>query len=392
MYTTTTPCNHYGFCQTAAVPHNKVPDIDIDAVDVVYVYYKSRVWGLYCAWKRLLPSIKPYYAIKCNPDSVILDALSKYGSCFDAASPAEIDAALKRVSPNKIIYANPCKTPKDISYASSKGVSLTVFDNILEHNKVRQYAPDMKMLFRIYASDTSAQCVLSNKYGAVSEEWEDILKAADRDFVKGISFHIGSGANDPDAFSHAIRAARTVFDTSKRLGYNFSVLDIGGGFTHKNIEKMSACINRELQDFVQAYPSVQVIAEPGRYFAETVADLYTKVIGHRTRGVEQHYWINDSLYGSFNCILYDHAKPTASVVAQTPAPPAPPAPLQESQTQLPCIIWGSTCDGFDKILETSLPRVQVGDWLCWNNMGAYTLAGASSFNGIPFDKATKVYI
>lgn len=91
------------------------------------------------------------------------------------------------------------------------------------------------------------------------------------------------------------------------MGFNFSILDIGGGFTHDNIERMANTITTSLEAFKADYPNVRVIAEPGRYFAESIAYLYTKIIGVRTRQAEgtRHYWINDSLYGSFNCIMYD---------------------------------------------------------------------------------------
>lgn len=48
----------------------------------------------------------------------------------------------------------------------------------------------------------------------------------------------------------------------------------------------------------------------------------------------------------------------------------------------PCSIWGPTCDGLDRIVEQcNLPDLQVGDWLVFENMGAYTVAASSTFNG-----------
>lgn len=363
-------------------------DLDMNAVDTFYVYHKDKLVNLYKLWANSLPTITPYYAIKCNPDPMIMDVLAECGASFDAASPAEIEAALDRVPPSRIIYANPCKCSKDITHAAQRGVGLTVFDSVGEFDKIISETgeTDMKMLFRIYANDPSAQCVLSNKYGATKDEWEPILKhiaaqPAAMSAVVGVSFHIGSGANDPQAFVRAIAAARTVFDMSADMGFEFSVLDIGGGFTAGNITAMAPHINCAVAEFNQTYPNVSVIAEPGRYFAENVADFYTKIIGVRSRADSQHYWINDSLYGSFNCILYDHAAPT------------PTALTLHGEPQHTSTIWGATCDGFDKIMQdTKLPPLSTGDWLLWKNMGAYTQAGASRFNGLPFADAAKVYV
>ena len=47
-------------------------------------------------------------------------------------------------------------------------------------------------------------------------------------------------------------------------------------------------------------------------------------------------------------------------------------------------VWGPTCDGLDCILETTkLPELEVGDWMYFKDMGAYTMASASTFNGMP---------
>ena len=111
------------------------------------------------------------------------------------------------------------------------------------------------------------------------------------------------------------------------------------------------------------------------------------------------YFINDGLYGSFNCVLYDHAQPDVRVL-----PPAPPAaagakaaeaaaPAEaeaaaagggEAAAEVACSIWGPTCDGLDCISkEARLPELQVGDWLYYDDMGAYTAAAGSNFNGMP---------
>ena len=54
-------------------------------------------------------------------------------------------------------------------------------------------------------------------------------------------------------------------------------------------------------------------------------------------------------------------------------------------------IWGPTCDGLDRIVERcNLPEMHVGDWMLFENMGAYTVAAASTFNG--FQRPTIYYV
>ena len=48
----------------------------------------------------------------------------------------------------------------------------------------------------------------------------------------------------------------------------------------------------------------------------------------------------------------------------------------------PCSIWGQTCHGTDRIVEQCiLPDLQVGEWLLFHNMGAYTVSCSTTFNG-----------
>lgn len=46
-------------------------------------------------------------------------------------------------------------------------------------------------------------------------------------------------------------------------------------------------------------------------------------------------------------------------------------------------IFGPTCDGLDCITKRipDFPDLAVGDWVYFRDFGAYTVAGASAFNG-----------
>lgn len=48
--------------------------------------------------------------------------------------------------------------------------------------------------------------------------------------VVGVAFHVGSGCKDPYSYRKSIRAAKYVFNIASRMGFNFHILDIGGGF------------------------------------------------------------------------------------------------------------------------------------------------------------------
>jgi ornithine decarboxylase len=361
----------------------------LDDEESIYIYDLTKLRNLYKQWGDLFPYIKPHYAVKCNPDIEILRTLAKAGASFDCASPAEIESVLSlKVNPRRIIYANPCKRNQDIAFAVERGIQYTTFDSLCELEKIHRIAPEMKLILRLYANDPTAQCILSNKFGAFRNEWEPILKRAQalNMNIVGVSFHVGSGACNPDAFADAIIQARSLFDMAVQYGNVMTILDIGGGFSYNNVESMSKSIHPTIDKYFpkEDFPSLRCIAEPGRYFAETIAVLLTKIIGLREREDTIDYWITDSLYGSFNCILYDHIH-------------LRPEPMnldnEGAITEIKTTLWGPTCDGFDKIIDDyMLPKMSCGDWIEWKNMGAYTIAGACDFNGINLTNPRKLYV
>lgn len=46
------------------------------------------------------------------------------------------------------------------------------------------------------------------------------------------------------------------------------------------------------------------------------------------------------------------------------------------------ILWGASCDPLDKVCEVDLPELEVGDWLYFETMGAYSRALCTAFNGL----------
>lgn len=351
----------------------------------VFTYDLSRLGTLYEHWGRVMPGVSPFYAVKCNPDPHVVQTLAGLGCSFDCASPAEIALALSAgASPQRILYANPCKHPQDLLFASHHNIPATTADTECELEKIAALAPGMHVYLRIYACDPSARCVLSNRFGAHPHEWEGLLATAKRLSVQltGVSFHVGSGACNPKAFMKGIHDARRLADMASTYGFAISHVDVGGGFSVATLDDIAPHILDSLHD---AFPGggTRFLAEPGRYFAETIASLSTPVLNVRVHpDGRRDYTVFESVYGSFNCILYDHA---------VPVPEAEHEPTREA-TRATGSVFGATCDGLDVLAtDVALPPLSMGDRILWRNMGAYTSAGASAFNGLPFPMAKRVY-
>ncbi|XP_060186740.1 ornithine decarboxylase-like [Lycium barbarum] len=99
------------------------------------------------------------------------------GSNFDGASSAEIEYVLSLgASPDRIIFANPCKPEPDIIFAAKVGVNITFYSKD-EVVKIKKLLPKCELVLRTQ-EDGKARCPMGLKYGALSEEVEALLRVS----------------------------------------------------------------------------------------------------------------------------------------------------------------------------------------------------------------------
>lgn len=224
-----------------------------------------------------------FVAVKANPDPVVLRLLAALGTGFDCASMNEINmVAQLGVHPSRVIFANPCKPTSFVKHAAKNGVDMTTFDNVDELYKVARVHPGAKLVLRILTDDSKSVCRLGLKFGAPLVAVPTLLaKAKELSLnVIGISFHVGSGCYDPGAFTDAVTRAKKAFDMGREAGYEFSFLDIGGGFEDEHFEEAAIVIGKALQKHFSG-SNIQIIAEPGRYFVAEAFTLATNIIARR---------------------------------------------------------------------------------------------------------------
>jgi len=343
-------------------------------------------------WRRLLPRVQPFYAVKCNTNPAIIETLWQvwkeqgFGG-FDCASPSEMEAVINLEGikmDQHVLYANPCKQVSALSAAKGMGVQWIVFDNAGELEKIKEIHPSAKLLLRVQTDDSLAQCPLSNKFGAAVEGCGALLAYAKKLglSVAGVSFHVGSGCSQLGAFRSALCRARAVFDEAERQGLVLELLDIGGGFPGWDEEGEATFADhasdiREVLDDLFSH-NIRVVAEPGRFFVAVAQASLTTVISAADTEQGFRYYLNDGVYGSFNCLLYDHAKVPQPLILRG----GQELSAADMSVVFPCTVFGPTCDGFDVVAESmSLPRLEAGDKLLFPNMGAYTSSASTSFNG-----------
>jgi ornithine decarboxylase len=263
--------------------------VDCDDTDIEHSFFIAdlgEVYRQFIRWKKNLPRIEPFYAVKCNPDPFVMRLLASLGAGFDCASKDEIAKVLAltpTVPRRNIIFANPCKANPQIRYAQQAGVEMMTFDNADELHKCKQHYPNSQLLLRIWTDDSKSQCQLSRKFGASEESIRPLLKLAKLLSLNviGVSFHVGSGSHDPDAFVSSVDMARRAFDIGRDLGFEFSILDVGGGFCHDDFESVARVLGEKVDEQFPPEMGVRIIGEPGRYFVASAFTLATNVIARR---------------------------------------------------------------------------------------------------------------
>uniref|UniRef100_A0A9L0KE81 Ornithine decarboxylase n=1 Tax=Equus asinus TaxID=9793 RepID=A0A9L0KE81_EQUAS len=289
-----------------------------DDRDAFYVADLGDILKKHLGWLKAFPGVTPFSAIKYNDSRTIVKTLAAIGTGFDCAGETEIQLVQSLgVPPERIIYANPCKQVSQIKYAANNGVQMITFDSEVELMKVARAHSKAKLVLRTATDDSKAVCRLSVKFGATLKTSRLLLEQAKElniDII-GVSFHMGSGCTDPETFVPAISDACCVFDMGAEIGFNMYLLDIGGGFPGSEdiklkFEEVTSVIHPALDKY---FPSdLGYVASAFTLAVKIIAKKL--VLKEQTRCDDEDesseqtfmYYVNDGVYGSFNCILYDH--------------------------------------------------------------------------------------
>src|SRR5262252_7499371 len=196
----------------------------------------------YASFKRHLPKVQAYFAVKANAEPAIVRTFYRAGASFDVASLPEFMLVydnIKHLAPreqqdfiwDKIIYANPTK-PKETLQALDQYKPLVTYDNLLELSKIKHHAPHAGLVLRLRVPNTGSMVELSSKFGCDPGEAVDLIVAAFEVglVVEGISFHVGSQCTNFQNFVQALDISAAVMREAKSRGHELKILDIGGGF------------------------------------------------------------------------------------------------------------------------------------------------------------------
>lgn len=428
------------------------------------------------AWHVMFPRIKPFYALKCNPNPMVAAVLGQDPNCgFDCASISEIRLALLSTGNNahRCIYANPQRAEADLEAALALGVNALTFDGEEELQKIK-YAYERRlqlcrenncnqgmaeeieppeMILRLLVPDGSSTVPLGEKFGAPPDKIKHlVLVALELELpLIGVSFHCGSGCHDPDAYGTAIRIAKdslelmnaTIDEWSLRNDNTTcypkcTLIDIGGGYPGMDgiggdFKRFSSSLETTLEEkqmdrvgylesdettfkisqvlrpliddlFPEDNFDVEIISEPGRYFVEAAfaycARIYSSSVEiNCDENSSRHYYISQGVQGLFKDAILcgEEFKPIPIQIGN----PLKKNSIHDTRSQVvpesdeddpvlyKSIVHGPSGEEFDVVCKGCLlPELEVGDWLVFDRMGAYTLSIAARNSNLPIRYVT----
>ena len=289
------------------------------------------------------------YAVKCNPHPLVLDALYRGGiRHFAIDHEDELAKVLEQAG------------------GELGGQGLTIMVRIAT-------PPSHDALYHLAA-----------KFGAGLGEAVDLLRAARKCGCRvGLAFHVGSQCLEPKAYRVALAL---VGEVAKAAGVDLACLDVGGGFPGAYLNSAAP----PLEDFMAEIraglkalafkATTEIMAEPGRALAASGCSLLTQV---QLRKGQQLY-INDGIYGSLAETTQVDIRLPARLIRLNQAP---------ARELLPFTLNGPTCDSLDVLPGSfELPAdAREGDWIEIDQLGAYSNALATSFNGLRPETFVEVY-
>lgn len=330
------------------------------------------------------------YAMKCNPHPLVMEAVWAGGiRHFDVASLSEIEQVRSSFPEAGACFMHPVKDREAIRSAyRHHGLRHFVVDHADELDKVlaETGGRELFLFVRLKTPENSEVLYhLAAKFGAETGEAEDLVREiAKRGCRLGLTFHVGSQCLDPAAYGRAIEIVGEVME---RSGERPACIDVGGGFPEAYpgveappLEAYVAEIRAALRR-VGLEDGPELWAEPGRALVAAGCSVLARI---QLRKDDQLY-LNDGVYGAFSELIDSEQELLARAFSER-------GRGRRRRAKRDFVVHGPTCDSMDTLASTlHLPNdVAEGDWVEIDQVGAYSSALSTRFNGFSLDTFAEV--
>ncbi|MDQ0771820.1 ornithine decarboxylase [Streptomyces aurantiacus] len=360
------------------------------------VFDLTGIEGQYERLLRELPGVDVRFAMKACPVDEVLTCLADRGAGFDAASPTEIEQALRTGVPvARIHYGNTVKSDANIAEAHRLGVRTFATDSVQDVAAIAAHAPGARVFCRLATSGDGALWGLSRKFGCSRDDAVRVLDAARAAGLTpaGLSVHVGSQQMTCEAWRQAFDLLADTLGALHEQGIAVDHINLGGGLPALGyldrhgtrldppLDKMFAVIRDGMEQLraVNGAP-LDFVMEPGRHLVADHgairAHVYRLTSRQKPDGERVHWLYLSS--GKFNG-LYEMDQLSYRLVF----------PGHVDAQQVSAVVAGPTCDSDDAYGSGHHPvpvpeAVTSGDPVWILAAGAYaTSYMTQGFNGFP---------
>ncbi|CAL9609270.1 type III PLP-dependent enzyme [Streptomyces sp. NPDC101221] len=364
------------------------------------VYDLAGIEARHDALRRELPGVQVRFAMKACPLDEVLTALARRGAGADAASPGEVEQALRAGVPvGRVHYGNTVKSDRNIAEAYRLGVRTFATDSVQDVAALAEHAPGARVFCRVATGGAGAVWGLSDKFGCPPGDAVRVLEAArDAGLVPaGLSVHVGSQQMTGEAWHAAAEDLGDVLRALGRRGIRVDHVNLGGGLPALGyrdrrgtpldppLDKIFAVIREGMDELRRIHGGpLDFVVEPGRHLVAdhgAIRAHVTRLTERRAAGGERQHWLYLSC-GKFNG-LYEMDALQYRLVFPGHHPDGP---------YVPAVVAGPTCDSDDAYShEEGLVPVPAtlasGDpvWVlsCGAYATSYTTLGFNGFAPLP---------
>jgi ornithine decarboxylase len=325
-----------------------------------------------------------YYAVKANPEPLVLRTLADLGSRFDVASIGEIDRCLNLgIDPSALSFGNTIKRERDIAGAVERGVTTFAVDCDEELAKVLRQTKSCTALVRLATEPCDAEWPLGRKFGCLQPQAERLLmRGADNGLDVGVSFHVGSQQRHVHAWDPPLATVAALAESLARRGHRLGTVNLGGGMPSSHlratapIEDYGVAIERAIARHLGGLDA-RYMVEPGRCLVSDAGVIRSEVLLVTQKPTDHgRRWVFLDV-GRFNGLAETQDEAIRYRMRC----------LAASGDPVPSVVSGPTCDSMDVLYERELyplpSDLAIGDYVDVLSTGAYTASYSSVwFSGL----------
>ena len=351
----------------------------------LYCYSLKAIRDNISYFKKYFKTINPLtcFAVKANPNKILLKEIGKLGLGADVVSIGELMKALKSgIKPNKIVFSGVGKTSKEITFAIEKKILLINAESKSEILEIERIAKSKKRKVNIgirLNPNTDAKTLSQistgkkeNKFGVSEKIFLNLVEyVKNSNFLKlkCLSVHIGSQILDHKPYGKMLKVIQKIINKTK---FKFEYIDLGGGMGvdyKKNNEKLNL---RKYSFYLKAFlkkNSSKIIFEPGRSIIANAGYLISKIIYIKQTDKKDFIIIDAAMNDLMRPALYNAEHKIA------------PTKKSQKKTNKIYEFVGPVCESTDKFSTIkNFQKLYENDFIVICDVGAYGMSLSSNYN------------